>query len=188
MKKEKSLLWGNVAGSLLTMAVGALLLIKPNLGSSLVATIIGWAIVGLGVLALVVCISNWAEWGLPGVLVSGMALCFGVYLVRNPLSLASFLGLALGVYLGIQGLSGLAEAFRLKQVGYSYKVNMILSVLLLIIGVVLLIFPLSFSKMVMTIGGAVLLVCGAVNLVLRSKAATVLQKEKEVAQIVDAEQ
>jgi uncharacterized membrane protein HdeD (DUF308 family) len=73
-------------------------------------------------------------------------------------------------------------------VGYSYKVNMILSVLLLIIGVVLLIFPLSFSKMVMTIGGGVLLVCGTVNLVLRSKAATVLQKEKEKAQIVDAEQ
>ena len=188
MKKERSLLWGNVAGSLLTMAVGALLLIKPNIGSSLVATIIGWAIVALGVLALVVCISNWAQWGVPGVLASGMAVFFGVYLVRNPLSLATFLGLALGVYLLIQGLSGLAEAIRLKQVGYGYKVNLVLSIILLLMGAVLLIFPLTFSKMVMTIGGGVLLVCGTVNLVLRSKAATVLQKEREKAQIVDAEQ
>ena len=188
MKKERSLLWGNVAGSLLTMVAGVLLLVKPNLGSGLVAAIIGWAIVALGVLALVVCISNWAQWGLPGVLVSGMAVCFGVYLVRNPLSLASFLGLALGVYLGIQGLSGLAEAIRLKQVGYGYKVNLILSIILLLMGVVLLIFPLTFSKMVMTIGGAVLLVCGTVNLVLRSRAATVLKKEGEQAKIVEAEQ
>ena len=190
MKKERSLLWGNVAGSALTMAAGVLLLVNPDLGSGLVATIIGWTVMALGVIALIASVSNWAHWGIPGVLLSGMAVCFGVYLVRNPLSLASFLGLALGVYLGIQGLSGIVEALRLKKVGYGYKANLILSVFLLLLGIVLVAFPLSFSKVVMTVGGGVLLVCGTVNLVLRGKAATVLQKEKqkEIPQIVDAEQ
>ena len=55
-------------------------------------------------------------------------------------------------------------------------------------GVVLPILPLTCANMVMTIGGAVLLVCGTVNLVLRSRAATVLKKEGEQAKIVEAEQ
>lgn len=187
-KNEKSALLGNSFGSVLLVIAGLVLLFNPDFGSAAVAVIVGWALVIAGGLGILVSILSWPILGPLEIAVCILGLGVGVYLLRSPLSLASILGLGLGAWLVIQGASTLWEAWKLKKAGWGYTPNVVLAVLMVVLGLILIFAPLTTSRIIMSLCGLAMLVCGVVNLVVRARAAKLLQEEQRKRKIIDADE
>lgn len=150
-------------GSVVMVVVGAIMVLNPDFGSATVSNVLGWLLVGGGAIGLLSGVLG----GLgSGTVVSGVVmLCIGIYLLSNPLMLASIIGIALGVLLVSQGAGALRDALRLKRHGGTWIPGMVLAVFMLLAGIKLIVSPLATSRLVMTVVGIILIVCGAGNLI-----------------------
>ncbi len=185
-KNQKTVLWGSMIGSALLIAAGVLLVCNPDFGSAAVAMVVGWVLVAFGALGLFVSIVSWPAFGIPETALCALALGFGIYILCNPLSLASIAGVALGVWLAVQGLSAVRESVYLKkQYGVS-DAELIFGALMIVLGVILVIFPLTTSRVVMVIVGIALAICGGANLVFRARSAKYLHKAS--GRVIDADE
>lgn len=186
--RDKSALLRTVAASVCLIVAGFVLLLNPDLGSAAVAAIVGWVLTGLGAFGVLVCLLSWPVFGFLEIVLSILALGTGIYLLCEPLALASILGVCLGVYLAVQGAGALNEAWKLRKANVPCLANFVLAVLMLILGAVLVFSPLTTSRLIMGLCGLALLLCGTVNLVVRARAAKHLREDPSRARIIDADE
>ncbi|HIT34233.1 MAG TPA: DUF308 domain-containing protein [Candidatus Faecousia intestinigallinarum] len=146
------------------LLAGLVLLCNPDLGSAAAAVILGWLLSGLGAAGIVLSLVLRAA---GGALASLAGLVCGVYILRHPLSLAVVLGVGLGIYLGVQGLSALRDGLRLKRLGYPWLWGTVLGAGMVLSGIVLIFSPLITSRLLMTALGLGLLVLGGLQLAVR---------------------
>ena len=165
MKKKLSSWLQSSLGSLCMLVFGIVLLIHPDLGSAAVAAVISWVLIAAGALWLLISIATGI--GLRGMLPGMLVLVAGLYLLNNPLSLASLLGLCLGIYIGVQGIFQLMDALAMGKGWEPFR--LIYALALLVLGTVLILFPLSTSRFVMTACGIGMVICAGVNLLLGKK-------------------
>jgi uncharacterized membrane protein HdeD (DUF308 family) len=178
-----------VGGSLMLMAIGFLLILRPDLGSAAVAVVVGWTLIGIGAIGILICILSWPVLGWGTLLVSIAAVALGVYLLLNPLTLASLFGIAVGLYLLLfQGFGSLLESLRLRKMGLKFLPNLIVSLVLIVLGAALIFAPLASSRLVMMLFGIGLVISGAINMMLRAWAAGKLSNPKEDPNIIDADE
>lgn len=176
-------------GSLLLMALGFLLIFCPDLGSAAVAVVVGWVLIAVGAIGSLICILSWPILGLGTLLISIAALALGVYILLNPLALASLFGIAVGFYLlAYQGIGSLFESLRLRKMGLGFLPNLIVSLLLIALGAALIFAPLTSSRLVMTLFGIGLVISGGINTMLRAWAAGKLSQPKDDPNIIDADE
>lgn len=178
-----------VGGSLMLMAIGFLLILRPDLGSAAVAVVVGWTLIGIGAIGILICILSWPVLGWGTLLVSIAAVALGVYLLLNPLTLASLFGIAVGLYLLLfQGFGSLLESLQLRKMGLKFLPNLIVSLVLIVLGAALIFAPLASSRLVMMLFGIGLVISGAINMMLRAWAAGKLSNPKEDPNIIDADE
>ena len=171
------------------MAIGFLLILRPDLGSAAVAVVVGWTLIGIGAIGILICILSWPVLGWGTLLVSIAAVALGVYLLLNPLTLASLFGIAVGLYLLLfQGFGSLLESLRLRKMGLKFLPNLIVSLVLIVLGASLIFAPLASSRLVMMLFGIGLVISGAINMMLRAWAAGKLSNPKEDPNILDADE
>ena len=171
------------------VVLGLLLLVKPDFGSAAVGLIVGWGLIILCAISLIANLRTYPMFEASILLWSILGLIGGIYLVKNPLSLASLLGTGLGIFLLIQGLSALSEARLKRFVPRFYIGPLILGLVMLIFGIVLLIAPLSASQLIMSIAGVVLIICGGSKLLLRMDYVRLTgPKPKAKSNIIDADE
>lgn len=177
MKNEK---WTDIISTFLVPGLLALLglslLIDPNWATALVSKILGWALIAGGVICAIVTITGWPVNRITRVVVTVLLLGVGIYLSKNPLALAANIGKIIGIFLVIQGGSGLLDARGAKA----------MSGITLAAGIFLLLFPLTLSKLVFRICGAVLLVLSVSNILARLRAGKALRASDD-PNIIDAE-
>lgn len=149
-------------GSILMIVLGAVLAIYPDSASVLVSAVLGWVIIAMGVVMLVGGFLGGPDIG--SILQGAFFLVIGAWLHRNPLMIATLLGLLLGVLALRQGWNGVTRAKWIKRSGGFWVPGMVLAVLELIVGVRLILSPMSVSRLVMTIAGIVMVLCGAAEL------------------------
>lgn len=177
-------------GSVLLVVFGLLLLLKPDFGSAAVAAVAGWALVAAGVIGLLLGIFGRTVPGLMGLIGSGIVLCAGIYLLRNPLMLASALGVVLGLLLLSQGVGAFRDAARLRRCGGKHQLSLMLGIALCGSGAYLIVFPLTTSRLVMTVAGLVMTALGITELVSHYHASKFITSTREPGdpdQIIDAE-
>ena len=173
--------------SALMLGLGILLILRPDFGSELVTTILGWVLIGAGVVGLVTCILSWPVMGYGQILLSVGLAAFGIFvLVRGDL-LERIIFLAMGIYLVLQGGGNLVEAYKLKKLGYSSVPSLILMGALLILGLLMIFAHTIVRGWVMLLLGGFLVVCGLSNLVFRTLAVRKLRQPK-TANVVDADE
>lgn len=150
------------AGSILMILCGVILVLKPDTASALLSAVAGWALIAVGVAALIAGFTGSSG----GSVVTGAVLLLsGAWLHRNPLMIASVLGFVVGFLVLRQGLRAMKDAQRSKRNGGFWIPGAVLAVLEALLGVRLLLSPLSISRFVLSIGGIALIVLGACNLV-----------------------
>lgn len=139
--------------------LGLSMLLRPDSASALIGKVLGWGLVIAGVYYAATAISaprNAAH----SALNAAMSLLLALRLLHNPLRLVSFGGRLVGLLLLIIGLGELRDAARtgrpkLVPVGITAG------------GVVLLLLPLTASRLLVMLAGAVTLAVGVAMLVSR---------------------
>lgn len=150
-------------GSLLTILCGVILVLKPDTASALLAAVAGWALIAVGVAALIAGFAG--DFGTGSVVTGAVLLLAGAWLHRNPLMIASVLGFVVGFLVLRQGIRAMKNAQRSKRNGGLWIPGAVLAVVEALIGLRLMLSPLSISRLVLSIGGVVLIVIGVCNLV-----------------------
>lgn len=176
--------WGSVA----LIVLGLVLLLFPDFGSSTVAVILAWVLMIGGSAGLLIGVLSWPALGFGTMIGSGLVLAAGIYILRHPLSLASILGVLLGVLLTAQGLGALGDALRLRRGGALWLPGLVLSILTMVFGLILIFSPLTSSRIVMTVVGLVLIVFGAGNLYTHFKAGSCTDSGSGKGRIIDADE
>lgn len=175
-------------GSVALILIGVLLLTNPDFGSALAAKVLGWILVGVSVIALAAAVLSWPALGFRTLGGGCMGTLVGIYILRNPLSVASILGIMLGIFLAGQGMSALGDALRLRRNGLGWHLPVILAAATMILGLVLIFSPLTTSRLVMTVAGVVMIVCGVGNLFTHFKAYRCIGGAGEKETVIDAEE
>ena len=166
-----------LAAPVLLVLLGVLLLASPDSAATRVVRILGWILivmaVGIGAWTLTVPGST-----VPGVL--GAVICGvgGIWMVTHPLGLAAWVGRLAGIVLVIQGLQDVLY-FRSRQG------SLLLPVLTAVMGVVLVVLPMTTSRLVFRGIGLVLLIIGGIMLYDRLRKKKQL-REPDDPNIIDA--
>lgn len=160
----------------LVILLGLILIVNPDSASALIAKIIGWIIIltgiGFGVSAIFKDHGRIAK-GIAAVVLAMV----GGWLVSNPLALAAWIGRIIGILLIVDGIE---DILQLRKQGMTFWMPLIVTV----VGVVLVVMPMTTSRVVFTLCGIVVLVMGVVMLLDRLKGKKKLNAPKD--DIIDA--
>ena len=170
MKNNK---WLSLLAPVALMALGLVLFFVPDTGSILLSKILGWGLTLVGILAIfwTVFAREWRK------LVIGIVLVgIGSVLLAKPLALAAFVGRILGVVLAFRGIVEWTQSVN--------RQGKLLCVAVTLVGVILILMPMSASRLVFSVCGFVLVVCGVMMLVQRLRQQRYLPKNRD--DIIDA--
>lgn len=173
-------------GAALMILFGVVLLLNPDFGSAAVATVLGWILIVCGGIGVLIGVFSWPGLGFGEFLGSLVLLGCGVFLLKSPLSLASVLGLMLGIFLAVQGISSVFRALRLRRQEGLWLPGLLLGALMLVLGLILAFSPMTTSRLVMSIVGIVLIACGIGSLANRRQEAKYLHGGDD--SIIDADE
>lgn len=170
MKNNK---WLSLLAPVALMALGLVLFFVPDTGSILLSKILGWGLTLVGILAIfwTVFAREWRK------LVIGIVLVgIGSVLLAKPLALAAFVGRILGVVLAFRGIVEWTQSVN--------RQGKLLCVAVTLVGVILILMPMSASRLVFSVCGLVLVVCGGIMLAQRLRQQRYLPKNRD--DIIDA--
>lgn len=166
---RKNAVLKSLAGSVLLIALGVLLLLRPDFATTALASVLGWILIGGGAILITVTVLNWRVMGPLELAVGILAAAAGIFIVIKPNFLASAFGIIIGIYVGFNGVVALLNSLSLYKAGRNALANLILGLILVAIAAVLIFVPLSLSNLLFRIVGGFMVVSGLVNLVLRSR-------------------
>ena len=134
--------------------LGLLLMADPHVVSAAISGIVGYILIAGGVIGGVAAVI--APRGKLGkALFSIVLAAFGIWLVQNPLILAAWIGRVLGILIIINVLPDLVYAVKQKR-------SFLFHALAVVAGGVLVMLPMTASRLVFTLCGIAVLVIGAV--------------------------
>ena len=165
-----------LASPLAVTALGALLVISPDSASVLIARILGWGLTVIGIgfgIAAIFDRSHAVRKGITAVLFA----CTGGVLSANPLLLAAWIGRIIGLLIAARGLRDLL-------ISASYGYSRILALITTVVGALLVVLPLTTSRLVFSLCGLVVLLIGIGMLADRLKQRKRLHKGDD--NIIDA--
>ena len=148
MRKNKILsLIRRFASPVALALLGLILLLFPDSASVLVAKVLGWGVFLVGVGFAIAAIAS--PGGTAGKVLAALAcLAVGTWLVKNPLVLAKGVGRFIGILLLIRGAQDFFQSGQSK--------GRLLSLIVAVLGVVLIVLPMTTSRLVITLCGLVL--------------------------------
>lgn len=158
MNKEKvfsliSRLWAPVA----LMVLGLVLLFNPDSASALIAKLLGWVLIAFGIGFGIAALTG--EEGRTGKAIAAVALAVvGGWLTNNPLALAAWIGRFVGVLLVLDGVQDIAQARKQGE-------RFVLPLIVTVVGAVLILLPMTTTRLVFSLCGAVVLIIGIVMFV-----------------------
>lgn len=183
----KKINWGGflslAALPLLQLALGVVLLLDPDAVMAGIFRILGWLLVAAALfLALSLATDRVRVTGR----VIGAAVCGigGVLLLRNPLILAAGTGKVLGVLLILRAVAGFVQGGKVSGQPVRHALGELPE---LILGIFLLLSPMTPTRLIFGIIGAVLIV-GAVLKLLGMKKELAALTEPEKPKIIDADE
>lgn len=188
---RKSGLMIAIGGSLLLIALGVLLLLRPDFGTATVASVLGWIMIAGGAICIAVSILNWELLGLKELLIGIAIAALGIFIVVKHELLASAFGIIIGIYVGYLAAVSILEGLKLKKAGYQFWPSVILGLVMLAQTVALVFLPMDSANIVVQvfvrIVGGFMIASGLTNMVFRSIAAKKLRTPKEEAVAEDDE-
>lgn len=177
MKQSKFWYWAKLLASPAALIVlGVLLFLNPDSASAFVSTALAWCLVLAGA-ALAIAAVAVRQGTAAKVVGAAVCLFLGFWLLRNPLLLAAGLGRLVGILLLIRGIQDLVSS-RISQ-------GRLLSLITAVVGLILLLLPMTTSRLVFSLCGLVVLGLGIAMLLERLRLRRLLG-EGDDPNIIDA--
>lgn len=132
--------------------LGLILIVHPDAASVMIATVVGYVLIAGAVIGGVAAVVS--PRGKLGKALFSIALgAIGIWLVQNPLILAAGIGRFVGVMILINSLPDLIYAHRQGRTILPHGISVLT-------GVVLLLLPMTASRLVFTLGGVAVTAIG----------------------------
>ena len=159
-KHTLSQLFSLLAAPVLLVILGLVLLFSPDSASALVGRLIAWVCI-LAALAL----GSGALFGIPArrgsrTLWAVICLAAGVWMLKNPLTIAKFLGRVAGLTLVLLGARSTGDNIRRNGKQTLVSRGLILGIVTMLTGGVLVLLPMASSRMFFHIVGIGLICLG----------------------------
>lgn len=143
------------------MVLGLILLINPDTASALIARILGWLLTLVGIGIGIAAIADRRGAIGKGFTAVGF-VCVGGWLLAHPLILAAGMGRFLGILLLLRGLRDL-------KLRYQEGRSNLLAIITTAAGVILMVLPMTTSRLLFRLCGAAILAIGIALLLDRLK-------------------
>ena len=155
--------------------LGALLLFNPDSASALISKLLGWGMIafaiGFGIAAIA------SPQGRTGKSIAAVVLAVvGGWLTSNPLALAAWVGRFVGILLVVDGIQDIIHMRGQHQ-------RFLLPLMAALVGTVLILLPMTTTRLVFSLCGAVVLVIGVVMLFDRLKSRPRLKSGDDVIDV-----
>ena len=159
MKEVKSMKNNRVLDMLFQLAspiavtlLGLLLIVNPDSASVLIARIVGWVLTVIGIGFGIGAIFD-RDHAIRKGITAVMFACAGGTLAAQPLLLAAWIGRIIGLLIAFRGIRDL-------MISSSYGYSRILAMITTAVGAVLVVLPLTTSRLVFSLIGVVVLFIG----------------------------
>lgn len=156
--------------------LGSVLLLLPDTAAALAARLISYLLTGTGIVWAIAAVTGPRSKRLRRILPAVLCLLLGGTLAANPLILAAHIGRILGLALAFEGVQNLLR----------HSAGTPTAVLTLLAAAVLLLAPMTASRLVFRLCGLLLLVIGIVQLTERLRRRNILTSGN-TPNIIDAE-
>ena len=178
MKKQNllSLLY-QLASPALLMLLGVMLVLNPDFASAMVVRFFGWFLILAGIGFGMFAIADRRSAVGKGI-TSVCLVCAGGYLLAHPLLLAASVGAMLGALIALRGLRDL---FLSRRQGHGQTLSLITTA----VGILLVVLPMTTSRLVFRLCGVVILGIGVAMLLDRLRHRRYLE-EGDDPNIIDA--
>lgn len=161
----------------LVIFFGLILIVRPDSVSGLVGNILGYALVAAGIFCGISAVMDKNQ--LARKVVSSLVLVLvGGWILNNPLRLAAWIGRLIGILIAARGIQDIQAAKAMGQ-------NLGFSLVTAAVGVLLVVIPMTASRLVMLICGIVVLLLGITMLLDRLKRRRYLDDSND-KNIIDA--
>lgn len=164
--------------SVILILIGAVLLLRPDAGARALTLVVGWILVIAGGVGLGSALLARMTLGYGAMGSSLMMLLLGILIVSRPMMLASLFGVVIGAYLIFSGLGSLGDAGRLRANGQSWVLGMIWGGASVVVGVYLILSPMTSSRFVMMIAGLAMIACGVGSIVTHVRLTKFLEEQE----------
>ena len=161
----------------LLILLGLILVVNPDTASALVSKLLGYVLIACAIGTGVTAVFSQSGKLAKGIVAAGFAIVGG-WLVANPLWLAAWISRFLGVLIVINVLPDLYYAFKQKR-------NILFHFLAAAVGVVLILLPMTASRLVFSLCGVAVLAIGGVMFIDRIRGRRWLH-EGDDPNIIDA--
>lgn len=152
MKKQQiSALIARFATPVALIVLGLVLLLCPDTASVLIAKVAGWCLMIAGVIVAVAMVVD-SAWSISRIVTILILVFLGRWLMVHPLAWAAWGGRIVGVLLLLRGIRDFTQS--------SLSQGRVLSVVTAVLGVVLIVLPMTASRLVFSLCGLVILVVG----------------------------
>lgn len=179
--------WELLGAPVLLGVLGLILAACPDFASGLVAQLIGWLVIAAGAAILLSLLISGRAVSMGGCIRGAVLVLLGVTIVRHPNLLAKFLGLILAFVLSGAGLRKVRAALRRQEAGLGSTVEVLLSLVTLIAGIVLFFTPMTASRVIIRVCGFILMAVGLVRVLLRLHTLRFLDEGSDHS-IIDADE
>ena len=152
MKKQTlSAILSRFATPAVLIALGLVLIFCPDTASALISKVAGWGLLMAGIIVAVAMVVD-RNWSVTKILTILVLVGFGRWLMAHPLAWAAWGGRIIGALVLLRGIRDFTQS--------AFTQGKVLSALTALLGFVLLLMPMTASRMVFSLCGAVILVVG----------------------------
>ena len=152
MKNQKlSAFLSRYATPAVLIVLGLVLILCPDTASALISKVAGWGLMMAGIVVAVAMVVD-RGWSLSKILTILVLAGLGRWLMSHPLAWAAWGGRIIGLLLLLRGIRDFTQS--------SLTQGKILSVVTAVVGVMLIVLPMTASRLVFSLCGLVVLVVG----------------------------
>lgn len=152
MKKQKlSAFLSRYATPAVLIVLGLVLILCPDTASALISKVAGWGLMMAGIVVAVAMVVD-SNWSVSKILTILVLVGLGRWLMTHPLAWAAWGGRIIGLLLLLRGIRDFTQSV--------FTQGKVLSVVTAVMGLMLILLPMTASRMVFSLCGVVLLVVG----------------------------
>ena len=133
------------------IVLGLVLLFCPDTASALISKVVGWGLLMAGIVVAVAMVVD-SDWSVSKILTILVLVGLGRWLMSHPLAWAAWGGRIIGLLLLLRGIRDFTQSVLTQ--------GKVLSILTAVLGLVLILMPMTASRMVFSLCGVVILAVG----------------------------
>ena len=133
------------------IALGLVLIFCPDTASALISKAVGWGLMMAGIIVAVAMVVD-SNWSVTKILTILVLVGLGRWLMTHPLAWAAWGGRMIGLLLLLRGIRDFTQS--------AFTQGKALSALTAVLGLVLILLPMTASRMVFSLCGVVILAVG----------------------------